>query len=88
MDEKDIVIGIGIEKDGRVVLQTKEETIPTEIVQRVLDEVIGKIIHLNSDKVLNEALAEKTRECNIWRWIAILQLGIFIICILRAKGVI
>ena len=88
MNGKDIVVGVGVEKNGHVIIQTEEEMLPTEVMQQILDNVIAKIIHMNGDKSLINELAEKNRECNTWRWIAILQLGIFVICILKAKGVI
>ena len=84
---KEIIVGLSVEKDGHVVIQTKAEELPTDVVQQIMDEVIGRIIHLNSDKNLREIIIETRKELRIWRLIAFLTTAIMFLVLLKMKGV-
>lgn len=84
---KEIIVGLGIEKDGHVVIQTEAEELPTDVVQQIMDEVIGRIIHLNSDKNLREEIIETRKELRVWRLIAFLATAIMFITLFKMKGV-
>ena len=84
---KEIIVGLSVEKDGHVVIQTKAEELPTDVVQQIMDEVIGRIIHLNSDKNLREIIIETRKELKIWRLIAFLATTIMFLVLLKMKGV-
>lgn len=81
-DEK-AIINIGVRKDGRVFVDTKEEYIPTKYVQDILDKVVGKIL---ADKINNKdlliRLKEAEKECKIWKFIAYAQIVILIVILL------
>ena len=85
--DKEIIVSLGIEKDGHVVIQTEAEELPTDVVQQIMDEVIGRIIHLNSDKNLREVIIETRKELKIWRLIAFLATTIMFLVLLKMKGV-
>lgn len=84
---KEIIVSLGIEKDGHVVIQTKAEELPTDVVQQIMDEVIGRIIHLNSDKTLLEEIIETRKELKVWRLIAFLATAMMFLVLLKMKGV-
>ena len=84
---KEIIVGLSVEKDGHVVIQTKAEELPTDVVQQIMGEVIGRIIHLNSDKNLREVIIETRKELKIWRLIAFLATAIMFLVLLKMKGV-
>ena len=84
---KEIIVGLSVEKDGHVVIQTKAEELPTDVVQQIMDEVIGRIIHLNSDKNLREVIIETRKELKIWRLIAFLATAIMFLVLLKMKGI-
>ena len=84
---KEIIVGLSVEKDGHIVIQTKAEELPTDVVQQIMDEVIGRIIHLNSDKNLREVIIETRKELKIWRLIAFLATAIMFLVLLKMKGV-
>lgn len=84
---KEIIVGLSVEKDGHVVIQTKAEELPTDVVQQIMDEVIGRIIHLNSNKNLLEEIIETRKELKIWRLIAFLATAIMFLVLLKMKGV-
>ena len=84
---KEIIVGLSVEKDGHVVIQTKAEELPTDVVQQIMDEVIGRIIHLNSNKNLLEEVIETRKELKIWRLIAFLATAIMFLVLLKMKGV-
>lgn len=84
---KEIIVGLSIEKDGHVVIQTKAEELPTDVVQQIMDEVIGRIIHLNSDKNLREVIIETRKELKVWRLIALLATAMMFLILLKMKGV-
>ena len=84
---KEIIVGLSVEKDGHVVIQTKAEELPTDVVQQIMDEVIGRIIHLNSDKNLREVIIETRKELRVWRLIAFLATTMMFLVLLKMKGV-
>ena len=84
---KKIIVSLGIEKDGHIVIQTEAEELPTDVVQQIMDEVIGRIIHLNSDKHLLEEIIETKKELRIWRLIAFLATAMMFLVLLKMKGV-
>ena len=84
---KEIIVGLSVEKDGHVVIQTKAEELPPDVVQQIMDEVISRIIHLNSDKNLREVIIETRKELKIWRLIAFLATTIMFLVLLKMKGV-
>lgn len=84
---KEIIVGLSVEKDGHVVIQTKAEELPTDVVQQIMDEVISRIIHLNSDKTLLEKIIETRKELKVWRLIAFLATAMMFLVLLKMKGV-
>lgn len=84
---KEIIVGLSVEKDGHVVIQTKAEELPTDVVQQIMDEVIGRIIHLNSDKILLKEIIETKKELRVWRLIAFLATVMMFLVLLKMKGV-
>ena len=84
---KEIIVDLSVEKDGHVVIQTKAEELPTDVVQQIMDEVIGRIIHLNSDKNLLEKIIETRKELRVWRLIALLATAMMFLVLLKMKGV-
>lgn len=84
---KEIIVGLSVEKDGHVVIQTKAEELPTDVVQQIMDEVISRIIHLNSNKNLLEEIIETRKELKVWRLIAFLATAIMFLVLLKMKGV-
>lgn len=84
---KEIIVGLSVEKDGHVVIQTKAEELPTDVVQQIMDEVIGRIIRLNSDKKLLEEIIETRKELRVWRLIAFLVTAMMFLVLLKMKGV-
>lgn len=84
---KEIIVGLSVEKDGHVVIQTKAEELPTDVVQQIMDEVIGRIIHLNSNKNLLEEIIETRKELKVWRLIAFLATAMMFLVLLKMKGV-
>ena len=84
---KEIIVGLSVEKDGHVVIQTKAEELPTDGVHKIMDEVIGRIIHLNSDKNLREVIIETRKELKVWRLIAFLATAMMFLVLLKMKGV-
>lgn len=85
---KEIVVGLGVEADGHVVINTEASEIPTEVVQQIMDEVICRIIATNTDKNLREEVIETRRELRTWKILAIFAIVMMFIMILKMKGVI
>lgn len=85
---KEIIVGLGVEKDGHVVINTDAEEIPTEVVQQIMDEVICKIIAMNTDKNLREEVMDLRKEVRIWKILAIFAIAMMFITLLKMKGVI
>ena len=80
---KDVVIQIDMKETGQVVINTEEEHIPTEIAQKILDEVLAKFIKLN-DCSYSYLKKERKR----WMFIAFTEVGIILLLLLKLKGVI
>lgn len=85
-DTTKAVINIGVRKDGRVIVDTTEEFIPTKYVQEILDQVISKIYNDKIEKLDSKdllfKLKEAEKECKIWKYIAYGQIIILIIILL------
>lgn len=87
MENKDIVVALGVEKGGRVVLQTTEETLPKEVVQQLLDTVIYQVVKTMTPEETQTYLAETKRELIVWKLIALLSSALMVVILLKAKGV-
>lgn len=87
MENKDIVVALGVEKGGRVVLQTTEETLPKEVVQQLLDTVIYQVVKTMTPEETQKYLAETKRELIVWKLIALLSFALMVVILLKAKGV-
>lgn len=85
-EPKDIVVAIGVEKNGHIKLETEAEQLPKEIVQEVLDSVVTKILSTIKPSNVIESYNEAVKESRMWRFIAIAQLIIFCIIIIIMKG--
>lgn len=79
--EKEIRIGLDITKKGQIVIDTELEEIPTEVAQKILDEVLSMVITAERHR---DDFKEDARP---WKILSIGQLIIIIIAILKAKGV-
>jgi len=77
-DDKEIIVCLGVEKNGHIVVQTEEEELPVEVVQQVMNEVIHRIVQLN--------IGTK-KELKIWRLIAILATAMMFLILLKTKGI-
>ena len=78
--DKDILIKIDVKETGQIVIDTEEEYIPTEIAQRILDEVLTKFTKLN-----NYCLIKERRR---WMFIAFAEIALNLLLLLKLKGVI
>lgn len=85
---KEVVVGLGVEKDGHVVINTNAEELPTDVVQQILDEVICKIVNTSTDKNLRIEIIELRRELRTWKILAFFALAMMFIAILKMKGAI
>lgn len=73
-------IGIDVQENGRIVLETDAKEIPTIVVQKVLDDVIGTVIKMTKEKYSN--VTQHTNE-KIYRFIALLEFVVLILIAIK-----
>lgn len=81
METRTCAVAIKIDKD-KVIVDTDEPIIPTPIVQKLVDELM-KVTANSIPDALEDLLKEKRR----WKILAILELIILLIVVLKIKGV-
>ena len=80
MKEVEHTIGIDVQEDGHIVLKTEAEEIPTIVVQKVLDNVVGTVIKMTKEKYSNAP--QHTNE-RIYKFIALLEFVVIVLIAIK-----
>lgn len=80
----DHTIGINVEENGHIVLNTTVKEIPTEIVQAILDNVVSNVIDITRKKCAENNSNENNHVDNSYKLYRIIAILEFIALILIA----